>query len=250
MNRDGPRYSADVDIFHDREAAVAHSAAADAAVLEQQGFSVQWIRREPGIHAAVVSLGEQSTRLEWVRDSDYRFFPAVEDPLFGYRLHLADLATNKLLAAAGRREPRDILDLLYIHRRFLPLGAVVWAAVAKDPGYSPDSVIAEVRRNARYRQDDYDSLQLVDPVDAGQVSRALKQALFEAEAFVAAMPPEKAGLLFLRDGRPVQPDPSDLSDVVEHQGRRGGHCPSSPDIGSAMVHAAADDGLGERGAAG
>jgi hypothetical protein len=32
--------------------------------------------------------------------------------VFGYRLHIFDLATNKALAAAGRREPRDVLDLL------------------------------------------------------------------------------------------------------------------------------------------
>jgi len=93
-----------------------------------------------------------------VRDSDFRFFPTLKDSLFGYRLHVADLATNRALAAAGRREPRDVLDLLYIHERYLPLGAVIWATVAKDPGYSPESLIAEIRRNARYRADDYADL--------------------------------------------------------------------------------------------
>ena len=91
-----------------------------------------------------------TTPLEWARDSDFRFFPAVADELFGYRLHIADIATNKALAAGGRREPRDVLDLLYIHGRHLPLGAVIWAAVGKDPGYSPESLICEIRRNARY----------------------------------------------------------------------------------------------------
>src|ERR1700723_1847075 len=55
-------------------------------------------------------------------DADFRFFPAIADALFGYRLHVADLATNKALAAAGRREPRDVLDLIYIDERHLPLG--------------------------------------------------------------------------------------------------------------------------------
>jgi hypothetical protein len=170
-----------------------------------------------------------------VRDSDYRFFPAVRDDLFGYRLHIADIATNKALAAAGRREPRDVLDLLYIHVRYLPLGAVIWAAVAKDPGFSPESLITEIRRNARYRGDDYADLNLTEPVDAAAVSRGLREVLEEAEAFARAMPAGREGLLFLKDGLPVQPDPANLTAYSEHAGRRGGYWPSSPEIGSAMV---------------
>ena len=120
--------------------------------------------------------------------------------MFGYRLHIADIATNKALAAGGRREPREVLDLLYIHGRHLPLGAVIWAAVGKDPGYSPESLICEIRRNARYRADDYADLALAEPVDAGDVARRLRKALDEAEAFVGAMPAGKEGLLFLEGG--------------------------------------------------
>ena len=71
--------------------------------------------------------------------------------MFGYVLHFVDIATNNARAAAGRREPRDVLDLLTVHDRHLPLGAVIWAAVAKDPGFSPECLIAEIRRHARYR---------------------------------------------------------------------------------------------------
>jgi hypothetical protein len=41
-------------------------------------------------------------------DNDFRFFPAQRDEVFGYVLHPLDLATNKAMAAAGRREPRDV----------------------------------------------------------------------------------------------------------------------------------------------
>jgi hypothetical protein len=235
INQDGPRFSADIDIFHDREAAVARAAEEDAALLAANGFGIGWIRREPGLHAATIRFGEAATRLEWARDSDFRFFPAVRDDLFGYRLHFADLATNKALAAAGRREPRDVLDLLFIHERHLPLGAVIWAAVAKDPGYSPESLIVEIRRNARYLADDYADLDLIEAVDAAAVSKRLRVGLEEAEAFVRAMPVGKEGLLYLHDGQPRQPDPGDLSGYVEHEGRRGGFWPSSSEIGSAML---------------
>jgi len=235
LNQNGPRFSADIDIFHDREEAVAQAAEADTALLAENGFGIQWLRREPGIHAAIVQRGGESTRLEWVRDSDYRFFPTQADPLFGYRLHVADIATNKALAAAGRREPRDVLDLLYIHDRHLPLGAVIWAAVAKDPGYSPESLITEIRRNARYRADDYADLDLTDPVDAGAVSRRLRNVLEEADMFVRAMPAGMEGLLFLNHGVPVQPDPDNAGAYTVHGGSRRGCWPSSSEIGSAMI---------------
>jgi hypothetical protein len=235
LNEHGPRFSGDIDIFHDREESVAQAAAADTALLAQNGFEANWLRREPGIHAAIIQRGDEAMRLEWVRDSDFRFFPTVKDELFGYRLHVADLATNKALAAAGRNEPRDVVDLLYIHQKHLPLGAVIWAAVAKDPGYSPQSLITEIRRNARYRQDDYADLALTEPVDAALVSQNLRNILEEAETFVRGMPHGKEGLFFLKNNLPVQPDPDNLAACVEHAGLRRGHWPSSSEIASAMV---------------
>ena len=235
LNRDGPRFSEDIDIFHDREEGVALAAEADAALLQKSDFVARWLRREPGLHVLVVERGGESARLEWARDSDFRFFPVMPDALFGYRLHVFDLATNKVLAAAGRREPRDVLDLLFIHERHIPLAAVIWAAVAKDPGYSPESLIAEIRRNARYRADDYADLAVVTPFDAASVAKRLKQILEEAEFFARAMPAGKEGLVYTHNGAPVLPDPHRLADYVEHGGRRGGHWPSSPEIGSAML---------------
>ena len=242
LNRDGPRYSDDIDIFHDREESVAIAAAADTALLEEAGFKISWLRREPGIHGALVERDGQSTKLEWVRDSDFRFFPIIHDDVFGYVLHVIDIATNKALAGAGRREPRDVLDLLTIHDRLVPLGAVISAAVAKAPGFSPESLIAEIRRNARYRQDDYADLALTEPIDAGAVAQRLRAALADAENFVRAMPAGKEGLLFLKDGQVVQPDPTKLDDYVEHAGRRHGHWPSSSEISSAMLDRYRSDG--------
>ncbi|HLJ70301.1 MAG TPA: hypothetical protein VKU03_03220, partial [Roseiarcus sp.] len=232
---DGRRFSDDIDIFHDREESVATAAEADAALLAEEGFIVQWLRREPGIFGAIVTRGKEQMKLEWVRDSDFRFFPTVPDDVFGSVLHTIDIATNKVLAAAGRREPRDVLDLLFIHERHIPLAAVIWAAVAKDPGYSPESLIAEIRRNARYRADDYADLAVVTPFDAASVAKRLKQILEEAELFARAMPAGKEGLVYTHNGAPVLPDPHRLADYVEHGGRRGGHWPSSPEIGSAML---------------
>lgn len=235
INRSGPRYSSDVDIFHDREERVADAALADAAILKDAGFDVAWLRQQPATYSASIRRGSEETKLEWVADSDYRFFPVVKDEQFGYVLHIVDLAINKTMAAASRREPRDIVDLLTLHDRVLPIGALVWAAVEIAPGYTPEGLMAEICRNARYPAEELRQLAADPPVDPDAVMQRLRSALKEAERFVIAMPSDKAGLLFLGDGRPVQPDPSKIDTYATHAPRRRGHWPSSPDITAAML---------------
>ena len=102
------------------------------------------LRQLPLTYTAEVRRLNASTRLEWVVDSDFRFFPTMRDETFGYVLHPVDLALNKVMAAAGRREVRDLVDLVTIHETILPLGAVIWAAVEKSPGFTPEGLIAEI----------------------------------------------------------------------------------------------------------
>jgi hypothetical protein len=143
-----------------------------------------------------------------VVDSDFRFFPTVKDELFGYMIHPIDLATNKVMAAAGRQKVVDAIDLITIHNHVLPLGTVIWAAVEKAPGYTPEGLIAEIRRNAvRYREEDLRAVPSNEVIDPKIFHGRLRAVLDEAEAFVMRMPTEKIGLLFLKDGKVVQPDP-------------------------------------------
>jgi hypothetical protein len=236
LARSSSRFSHDIDLFHDRELAMQEAVNSDTTLLQQNGFDIEWTRRFPTICTAVIRSGEDGTLLEWVVDSAYRFFPALQDELFGYVLHPADIATNKALAAAGRREPRDIIDLLGIHERYLLLGAVLWAAAAKDPGFSPEGLVAQIRRTGRYQQADYDRLLNETPIDAAVIARDLRAALDEADAFVRAMPAGMEGLLFLgEDGHPVQPDPAKLESYTTHGGHQRGHWPSSPEISRAML---------------
>jgi len=224
-----------VDVFHDRAERVEHAASGDAAILEAGGFEIEWLRQLPLIYTATVRKGTEGTRLEWIVDSDYRFFPTMRDELFGYVLHPADLAMNKAMAAAGRREVRDIVDLLTIHETILPLGAVIWAAVDKAPGFTPEGLIAEIRRNANYSPQEWRDVVTSEPIDLATVMRRLRAILDEAEAFVMKMPTEKAGLLFLKDGHVVQPDPGRLEDYQTHAGQRRGQWPSSGEITAAML---------------
>jgi hypothetical protein len=235
LNRNAPRFSDDIDVFHDREERVERAAIEDAATLETAGYRVQWLRQLPMIYTASVSKDDGATRLEWVVDSDYRFFPTVRHELFGYVLHPIDLAMNKVMAAAGRRELRDLIDLVTVHEMILPLGAVVWAAVEKSPGFTPEGLIAEIRRNSNYPAIEWREIASSKPLDPRDITRRLRAALDEAEAFVGRMPTGKAGLLFLEEGRTVQPDPARLGDYQTHAGQRRGQWPTSSEISTAML---------------
>ena len=234
LNRNTARYSDDIDVFHDREERVAAAALHDVDVLEAAGYRVTWLRQLPLLYTAEVTHHDTSTRLEWVVDSDYRFFPTLRDETFGYVLHPVDLALNKVMAAAGRREVRDLVDLVMIHDTILPLGALIWAAVDKAPGFTPEGLIAEIRRNAHYPAAEWRAVLTAEPLDPHDISVRLRAALDEAEAFVARMPTDKMGLLFLQDEKVVQPDPDHLEAYATHAGQRRGHWPTSPDIAAAM----------------
>jgi hypothetical protein len=235
LNQHQTRYSFDIDIFNDNQERVAQAADLDAASLSAAGFSIKWIRRLSGIHTLEAVINGEPVRLDWVADSDFRFFPVVPDPLFGFVLHPVDLAANKTMAAATRRELRDIVDLVSIHASILPLGAVVWAAVEKSPGFTPEGLIGEIRRNSLYPREAWEELRSSEPLDPDQTMQRLRAALDEAEAFVLRMPTAKVGRLFIASNKVVQPDPANLEAYTEHFGTRRGHWPSSPEITAAMM---------------
>lgn len=235
LNIKAPRFSGDIDVFHDREERVAQAAEQDAAFLQEHSYVLQWLRRDPSIYTVLATRAGEATKLEWVVDSDFRFFPTIRDEIFGYVLHPVDLATNKVAAAYGRREPRDVVDLLTIHERILPLGAVVWASVGKTVGFTPEGVINEIRRTARYTVADFRRVASDPPIDPVATMTRLREILSEAEAFAAQMPTDKAGLLFLKDGRVAQPDPARLQDYQTHAGQRRGQWPTSVEISAAML---------------
>lgn len=235
LNSRTQRYSADIDIFHDREERVAAAAEADAQTLAAAGFSIEWRRRSGGVHSLTAERDGETVKLEWVADSDYRFFPATPDPLFGFVLHPVDLAVNKALAAANRREVRDLIDLAAFDRLVLPLGAILWAAADKSPGFTPEGLIGEIRRNSAHPREAWAAVLSSEPIDPDDTIRRLRAALEDALHFVSQMPTDMAGLIFFDKDRVVQPDPAALARYTAHRAQRRGHWPSDPEIAAAML---------------
>ncbi len=188
-----PRLSRDVDLFHDTEQALAASWKADRSLLESNGYAVSLVRERRGLVEAEVSVAGDRLRMEWARDSAFRFFPLVIHEELGLTLHPFDLATNKVLALVGRTEVRDFVDAVESDARIQPLGYLAWAACGKDPGFSPASIL-EYAARTRYSADEVRQLSFEgDPPDPADLSRAWHRALDEARVIVTLLPAERAG---------------------------------------------------------
>jgi hypothetical protein len=223
---DSPRYSRDVDLFHDAAEDVAASAQLDAAALTKAGYEVAFSLQQAGFQRAIVSRDGQSLRLEWATDSAFRFFPLVPDPQLGFRLHDADAATNKVLAAASRDKVRDIVDLLYLNRTYIPLGIAIWAACGKDEGLTPELILEQLKRNSRINPASLEGLDLAQPLDPQAIKTEWLAALDHAQSAMKTLPPLTLGFLFLdkKNGNPVR-NSVPPSDWVAHRGSVKGAWP-------------------------
>jgi len=116
-----------------------------------------------------------------------------------------------VLAFVGRFEMRDLVDCLYLHRRVLSLGALIWAACGKDEGYTPERILNEAQRRARFNARDLEALNNLywvrrpDPV---KLRHSWEVAVSKAHKLVESLPPEELGCLFLdKTGKAVTPNP-------------------------------------------
>lgn len=225
------RFSQDLDYFHDSATRVATAFDADQKLLLAHGYTVEVEISQPGYVRAIVRKPKHATKIEWAFDSSWRFMPVQRSDQFGYVLHPIDLATSKLLALAGRDEPRDVLDTLHFHEHLLALGPLVWAAVGKDPGFSPLSLLEMIRRRGKIREEDLTHLNLSEPIDLKALKAAWLTALDEAEAFVNSRPAGEVGCLYYSLEREafVNPNAAPGERVVPHYGRPGGVIPRVSD---------------------
>lgn len=221
------RYSNDIDFFHDTDEAVSTCYNSDRALLSAHGYGVRLLIDQPNFIRAVVAKSEESLKLEWVRDTAFRFYPVIDDDDLGYRLHDADLAINKCLALANRNEVRDIIDLVHQHRQVMSLGAICWAACGKDPGFTPQLLLSQMRRNSIIRQEHLVAEALTEPVDPIKLKQNWIDLLDQAASLCESLPSRDLGCIYLNtDGSIIKiPTPDVVSEKIRHFGSVGGAWP-------------------------
>jgi hypothetical protein len=142
---------------------------------------------------------------------------------------------NKVMAAAGRREVRDLVDLVTVHERILPLGAVVWAAVEKSPGFTPEGLIAEIRRNSNYPRSEWLNLISSEPLDPKRHHGTTSCSVGRSRSLCDADAHRESRAVIPQRGHVAQPDPGRLDEYQTHAGQRRGQWPSSAEISTAML---------------
>jgi len=211
-SENSPGASQDIDLFdlfHDTEESILDAVSHDKAALEQHGYHLELGPPQPTFQRGMVTKDGRITKIEWVFDSAFRFFPIQPDPELGYILNFWDVATNKVLALAGRNEVRDYLDVLHLHQKHLSLGALAWAASDKDGGLTPDFILEETQRNSRFPNSQMAKLKLNQPVDLVALKHIWLDAVRAAKELFPRLPAEDVGCLYLDDrGAPVTPDPA------------------------------------------
>lgn len=227
-----PRVSSDIDVFNSTYEALERSSDADCAALSRAGYRLDVVRKRDFIVEVRVTRDGQSTDLQWVQDSAYRFFPLIEDELLGLTLHPFDLATNKLLALAGRRVPRDWVDTISCSEQIQPLGLLAWAANGKDIGLTP-LFILEMAMRTHYAQQEFD-VAIVNHADydLGDLSRRWHDMIWRARETVKLLPPEQVGKAVVNaDGTLFNGTDAELVAALEagtlrfHEGHIGGAWP-------------------------
>lgn len=222
------RRSQDIDLFHDTAESVKAASETDAATLQTNGYRMKWSIVEPTFRRAMILRDDLTTKLEWVFDSAFRFFPVEPDTEWGYVLNFWDAATNKVLALAGRGELRDYLDVLQLHRRHLSFGALTWAACGKDTGFTPQFLVEEAQRLAHYPARLLAQLDLREPVDLVACKKQWLEMTREAFALFNKLPAGEVGCLYLdAQNRPVTPDPAspEFPNLLRHFGSVRGAWP-------------------------
>lgn len=221
------RYSQDLDYFHDSEIRVSEAYAADYELLVKDGIGVQIEMRQPGYIRIVARSGNDATKIEWAHDSAWRFMPTLYVADRGFTLHPIDLAINKVLALAGRDEPRDYLDVMHAHAQILPLPGMIWAACGKDHGFTPHSLLELLQRKGKYRDEDFNRLRLNKKIDLQEMKTLWLKVLDDSHRVCNDLPAAEVGCLYYDKSKQdfVVPDKDRSDRVVVHYGRDGGILP-------------------------
>lgn len=168
-------------------------------------------------------LDGESTILDWAHESAWRFLPLVPISGGGVMLHPIDLAINKLVALANRREPRDVVDAIFADAQILPFPAMVWAVVEKNPGLNPSSYLEQFRRRT-LTPEDATYLRFTGAYRVEDAAQHFRRMASAADTFIAANTRREPGALLQdrRTGSFFLPQPGeDWAHTREHRGALG-----------------------------
>jgi hypothetical protein len=145
------RQTRDLDFFGLTADAVDRLVPAVERALQDAGFVVHHVQRNPGFARLIVESGDDRTELDL--GADARLFP-MEPGRLAPTLTSEELAVDKVLAVFGRAEARDFVDLMALEPRY-GLDRLCALATGKDRGFTPALFAEMLDRFPRLRQDEF-----------------------------------------------------------------------------------------------
>jgi len=117
----------------------------------------------------------------------------------------------------------------------VPLGAVVAAACGKFIGTAPEELLSEITWHSRFTGEEFQVLATGQPIDVHGLLRRIRGMIEDAERFIAKLPSDAVGVIFMDGDKPVQPDLPILLKYRRSPGAPSGFWPSPPDVARAML---------------
>ncbi len=130
------RTTDDLDLFTTSDDAMASADAAVRGAASEVHAAVTPISTTPDFHRYLLARGDDSLRIDLVRDRTPPLHPKVR--VDGITMDSPEeIVANKIAAVVGRSEVRDLVDLLALERIGFRVEDHLEAAKKKDGGVSP-----------------------------------------------------------------------------------------------------------------
>jgi hypothetical protein len=94
---------------------------------------------------------------------------------------------------------------------------------------------SEIIRHCRFTIEEFRALATEQPIDVPGLHRRIRSMIEDAESFLAKLPSDAVGVIFMEGERAVQPDVNALDKYQCDPGAPSGFWPTSPEISPAML---------------
>lgn len=129
------RFSEDLDFFTAEEGKVSLVLSGLEKILIDLQAQLEIKRNFRNYLEIFINRGNESLRCDFAMDSPYRLQPLVFNSEYNiYIDDLVDIACNKLSALFDRNEPKDFVDIFFLHQEQIPLETIVSEAKKKHVG--------------------------------------------------------------------------------------------------------------------
>ena len=136
------RITRDLDLFTRDEDAFRIGSDILKDATSRIGGNLEALRTTPYFRRFRVTRSEEATLIDLVLETVRAISEPIELPSYDILIDTPEeLAVNKICALVGRAEPRDLIDLHFLHTQGLNLDSAISQAKQKDGGVGTDTLL-------------------------------------------------------------------------------------------------------------